>query len=113
MSFGSVAGIICILVFGLLPLPCESLEPLTPYQAGFYDSCPDPARFTARTQNLNLAQSKTTRRQANLALVTSSGWPALIQVEGHLAHASYSRAAYSSLQISHPSGRAPPSLAAI
>jgi hypothetical protein len=112
MNFSCVPFIVCLLVCGLLPVTGEARQSQASDQAGFSASCPGPHRLTARPQNLTLAQGKTTRRQVNLAPATSNSWSSVIQIEGHPAHTSYSRATYSSLQISHPSDRAPPSLAA-
>src|ERR1051325_10154177 len=101
--FSSVAGIACLLICGLLPTPGEARQSLSLDKIGFSVTCPGPARFTARPQDFNLAQSKSPRRPANLAAAASNSWPGLIRIEVRFARTSYSRSAYSAAQISQPS----------
>jgi hypothetical protein len=110
--FNFVHGLICLLIGSLLPVAGGVQESRASSQECFSAYCAQVDRVNARPQNLTLTQSKSQRRQANLALATSSSWAGLIHVSGRVAHISSPRAAYSSFQGPRPSDRAPPSIAA-
>src|SRR5215216_2387418 len=107
--FNFVHGLICLLIGSLLPVADGVQESRASNRSGFSACCSQLDRVTARPQNFTLAQSKAQRRQANLALATSSSWAAMIYIEGRIAHVTSRRAAYTSFQAPRPSDRAPPS----
>jgi hypothetical protein len=102
-----VLGSICLLIGSLLPLPSSSRESHSSNQAGI-SACLRFDRAAARAHKLSLTENKAPRRHHNFAAATSSSWATLIRFKSRFARNSYSEANYSSIQISHPSGRAPP-----
>ncbi|MFP5265707.1 MAG: hypothetical protein ACLGJB_27810 [Blastocatellia bacterium] len=110
--FNCVLGSVCLLIVSLLPAPYDAGESFAPCPAGFSACCSQVDRVTAGAKNLSFAQSKAQRRQSHVAAVSPGSWFGLARLGRGFARAAHTEAIHSSVQVSHPSDRAPPPSAA-